>query len=778
MNSENEASELLSEVDFGKLILVVKKSIIWVLLFFATSLFVAYTFLRYTPPIYESSSVIKIKQENEAHQINFARGGNSGEELNDLSGEVELIKSKIIYDQVISNLNLWITYHAEGRLMDEEKFGQSVYEVTNYNLLDERMYNRKIYFTLQGNKKFEVEYDIDGKYYTKIFSINEEVITPHFTMKITFPDRNDVKGDNLYFIIHDRNDLYRYIAGNLSVMPNDRSGTIQINFKDNNRQKAKAIVNQVDSTYLVLTLEDKKKKNEQSIKYIDSQLEKTGEDLKRYEILRESFSQKNSTSDINVEFRRLVDELHRVQNELSSGQVYYDVINNVITLFEKDSISTGVPLLVYINDDRMSKLSEELMTVNNEVNELLKSRTSESLIIKMKTAELNEKKIKVLNMLYDLRDSERQYIEDDKAIEKELWNRIQSLPPKVTMQSQLIRQSNLYGDFYNMLQEKKLEYEIAQAGIVQEFKILSPASLPYMQISPNRAMIYIYAVVVAITLSLIVLILRYMLHNTLISEDDFRRCTNTPILGVVPKHKRKMDVSQLVVHLNPKSSISEAFRSLRTNLEFLSNSKKEKKTFSVTSTISGEGKTFISANLSAIIALSGKKVVLLDLDMRKPKVHLAFGAHNVEGMSTLLIGKTSIDDAIQKTEVHDLDFISAGPVPPNPSELILRDSFDKLIKSLHERYDVILIDTPPTGLVTDGVLIMKKVDVPLYVARSEYTKSDFQKNLNSLYALPEFKNLALIINGASLSGRYGYGYGSYYEEEETPTLFQRIFKRS
>jgi len=212
-------------------------------------------------------------------------------------------------------------------------------------------------------------------------------------------------------------------------------------------------------------------------------------------------------------------------------------------------------------------------------------------------------------------------------------------------------------------------------------------------------------------------------------------------------------VSRLVVDKNPKSAISESIRSIRTNLDFISSAKK-KRLISVTSTISGEGKTFVTVNLGGIIALSGQRVIILDLDMRKPKVNLAFGAENIKGVSTILIERHSVQECIQPTTIESLQFISAGPTPPNPSELILSDRFDQMLQELFLTYDVILIDTPPVGLVTDGILIMRKADIPLYIVRAGYSRKAFIKNMNRLMRSSNLTRMCTILNDAQSGGRH------------------------
>jgi capsular exopolysaccharide synthesis family protein len=216
-------------------------------------------------------------------------------------------------------------------------------------------------------------------------------------------------------------------------------------------------------------------------------------------------------------------------------------------------------------------------------------------------------------------------------------------------------------------------------------------------------------------------------------------------------------------------------------MEFLMPSKKKKRIITVTSTVSGEGKTFVSLNLAGVIALSDTKVVILDLDMRKPKIHMAFDEENHAGISTILIGKHKLQDCIRRTTISTLDYIGAGPTPPNPSELILRPELDVLLKELHLYYDVIVIDTPPVGLVTDGILVMKKADLPIYVVRADYSKRYFVKNVNKLVKNNSFSKLSIILNGFKHLSQYGYGYDySYYQgydDDDNKSGSQGLFKK-
>jgi capsular exopolysaccharide synthesis family protein len=236
---------------------------------------------------------------------------------------------------------------------------------------------------------------------------------------------------------------------------------------------------------------------------------------------------------------------------------------------------------------------------------------------------------------------------------------------------------------------------------------------------------------------------------------------SVPMLGIVPNYRDTIPISQLLVDKKPKSIIAESLRSIRSNLEFLSTSDGPK-VLAITSTISGEGKTFVALNLAGIIAFSEKKVIILDLDMRKPKIHVGFGVPNDKGMSTILINRNTIEDCIFKSSLNNLDFITAGPVPPNPSELIISAKMLDVIAELKKKYDLIVIDNPPIGLVTDGIRIIKMADYPVYVFRENFSKRNFVQNVKKLINDNNINNLSIIVNSVDIK-RSGYGYSGVYD---------------
>ena len=255
-----------------------------------------------------------------------------------------------------------------------------------------------------------------------------------------------------------------------------------------------------------------------------------------------------------------------------------------------------------------------------------------------------------------------------------------------------------------------------------------------------------------------------MIHN----ENELRNLLPSKIgyLGSIPKVKMEADNSQLMVHLKPKSALAENYRHIRSNMQFILDNERSN-VIAISSSISGEGKTFVSLNLAGIYTMSDKKVIILDLDLRKPKIHLGLKVENKEGMSSILAGKEVWQNLIQSSDqVKNLDFITSGAIPPNPSELILNGVLDTVISELREIYDIIIIDNPPVGIVSDGFNVMNDSDCPIYVVRANYTKRAVMQQVTKLVEENRLRDLYVIFNDVVLNtSSYGYGYGGYYSDD-------------
>jgi capsular exopolysaccharide synthesis family protein len=288
-------------------------------------------------------------------------------------------------------------------------------------------------------------------------------------------------------------------------------------------------------------------------------------------------------------------------------------------------------------------------------------------------------------------------------------------------------------------------------------------------------MIYGIGFVAGLTFCVMFLGLLYVLNNKVTSLNELEQVAGVPALGIIPAlHNRQGP--ELHIIDQPKSMVSEAFRSLRTNLDFFS-ANANKKVIAISSTVSGEGKSFVAENLGAALAQSNKKVVLLDLDMRKThRVNISKQPKDQSaGVSTILINKSTWQDCVINTTQEKFDFIPAGTQPPNPAELLLNGSFESLLNELRHEYDFVILDTPPVGLVADGITAMKKADISIYIFRANYSRRDFLHNLRRIINLNKLPNVTSVLNGMPMPyNSYGYG---YYEDRSTKGFLNSLLKK-
>ena len=763
-NRHKQLGDQFKGIDFEKLISLVQKSVFWVLVIFAITNVAAYLVIRWSKPLYESESQLKIDVKSDASEMGIG-GLADNQNLNIISGEIELLRSRMFFNKVIDSFNLDISYYTVGNILYDERYGNSPFAVT-YHLQDYRWLDRKLYVDILNEQQFGLSLKEDDKA-AKVYRFGEKIDLGGMELSIRLSENYDLQEDYQYFfIINSREALLNYLSNNLVVEPlNLKANTIKIAFKDHNRYKARDLVNVIDTLYLAFSAEEKNLENKQKIDWLDTELKQIEVQLQTFEDYFEDFTIKNRTNDLNKDLSNTIEQINLVDSQRFELSKKISKLNELT-----EQLATNNHTLINVRPNRYPR---DIASAVDELNEAVRARDRLGLSYNETTFALTKKdkeieilKGSLLEELSELRSAWGERLTELNDQKAELEKSFVEIPGKNTEFNKNQRFYKLYEEFYLSLMQTKAQFEIAEAGTTTDLKILSTASLPGIPISPNKTIIHGIGLVAGLMLGLLFIGIRYLFHNTISNLNELERLTDKPILGSVPKTSEKMQVTKLIINKNPKSSVSEALRSIRTNIEFMINGK-EKKVVSITSTVGGEGKTFVAVNLGAVIALSKKKVILLDLDMRKPRAHLSFDDEVAQrGISTILINKHSVADCIQKTPVNNFDYIPAGPSPPNPSELLLNPEFEQLLDGLKKEYDLILMDTPPVGLVTDGLLAMDKADLAIYVVRANYTKKSFLKTLNRLIQLKKFHQLALILNALPKTSNSRYGYG-YYEDERS-----------
>ncbi len=760
----HQSSETIADIDFEKLKSIIRKSVYWLVFILAVCNLSAYLLIRWTKPVYESESQLKLEFKSEASALginNLVENQN----VNHISGEIELLRSRLFFNKVIDAADIHVSYNYRGNILDDERYKQSWFNV-DFGSQAGVLYDKEIDIKYIGGENFILSYSfIDGIYsqqhkFAEIINTGgaEIIITPNANF-------NDEAEDGHFFVIHSRRALENYFVNNFDVQPlNFQANTIRLSLKDNNRFKANELINIIDSLYLQYSEQQKTVENNQKIDWLNNELEQIGGKLEGYEDYFEKFTLNQRTNNLDKVLSETISAINIIDSQR------FELDKKIIALGKlSDQIIDDEIKPLAIND---GQFSADLVNDINQYNGIL-SKNRRVIESYSRSTQAYKSTLQEITRAKDFLKAsianKRQYLVDAQNSLQQRKNSLEvsfnRIPSKDREYKKAKLYHSLYEDHYLALMQVKTDFQVARAGTKTDITILSSASLPGQPIAPDKLIIHGIGFVFGLVLSFVFVAIRYLVSNSITNLAELEKLTGSPILGAIPRYTAgKLNETRMVIDDNPRSSISEALRSIRTNIEFLSSSKTNK-VLSVTSTVGSEGKTFVSVNLGGIIALSKKKVVIVDLDMRKPRVHKAFNLEpDDKGVSTILINKHSIADSIRDTTIDTLKFIPAGPTPPNPSELLLNGSFEKLLSDLRAEFDIVILDTPPSSIVTDATLIMKKVDVPIYVFRADYSKKSFVDTLNRLIHVNKFDNISVVLNSLPNTGNKKYGYGYYLDK--------------
>ncbi len=789
--------ELNDEFDIFLLLKIIRSRFLFISIICLLCGVGAFLYLRYSDVIFEAKAVLQVKSDNTAGKVLNLESTQGN--VDELEENVELIKSKTFLKRVIAKLPLDISYYNKGVFKVFETYQSAPYIVEVKNKT-RNITNKQLFIRFNDTKTFTL-YNI-----TKTLKLTQQ---PNVWFKledaevrITLVNPATALGlkEEMYFTINDENTLINYYLSKLSVsILNPAAKTIVISFKDFTALKTSDIANAVVNEFNSFDIERKSASSQKILSFIDGQLANVYADLRKSEGDLETFQRDNKLSsnpkEVSSNYATRLNDLDEDITKIKLEKSVLTEFQSALTQNKDADVYKLLPMLAGTQyEGSMSLLISNLQELLMRREKALYDINTHSSNIKNIDYQIDIQKKLIIESIANIRNkiASKENSMNQKIAEFE--GKFLAIPTKEIEYARLERLFNINEKFYTLLLEKKAEYSISNAGFVSNNTILEEAIEPHAPVSPNRGLAYATAIALAVLLSLINVVFSYLMHNEIITLNDISRNTNTSILGIVPNYDEPMAHSQLIIDKSPKSLISEAFRSIRTNMQYIAQGG-ESKLMAVTSTISGEGKTFVSVNLGGIIAFSGRRVVICDLDMRKPKIHHAFGTDNKVGMSQLLIGATTLEECVQHSSIKGYDYITAGTIPPNPSELILSKKMEEIIELLKSKYDLVIFDNPPIGIVSDGLHIIKKVDFPVYVFRSNYSKKQFITNLNVVREDHDLKNLSIVLNGVSrqtnsygYGQNYGYGYGygyggGYYEDgqskkKENSNWWKKIFPKT
>ncbi|MDD4235146.1 MAG: polysaccharide biosynthesis tyrosine autokinase [Bacteroidales bacterium] len=757
--------------DLRTFLIIFKRSFWIIVLIFILAIIIGIVKYRYTLPVFETKVILQIKQENQTNRI---LNIDYGLTQTDLSYALELIQSKTFLNNCLKKLPLEVEYYKKGTFLSSEIYKQSPFAV-ELNVSNSAIYNQNIYIYFINNK-YLLRYKIGSNEYEFILTPDEWhpiyggeiIVTYNSPDRIKSEEANNNRS-NYFFVLKNPESVYKTVSSNLNVRVHKESArTIMLTYSDNNPNKAADILNNIAESYLTYELEQKSQSANNVINYIDQQLDVIYKQLEDNEKEMHDFRKENKIppgikefgygkfSFLTTKISDIEDNIIKLELEILTlkqvkQQIYEEPDFNV---YEVMSLLYGTSSQGFMNS-----MIGSLQSLMDKKELLLFDVTQNNLKIQMIDEQIDRKKELIASFIDSSIERLDQKITDYSSMITEFESQmfVDSAYKEIEF-AKLNRIYSINENFYYELIRTKAEYMISQAGFVSDNLILEKASAPKMQKKPILSQILLIAIIIAILLSTGIITIRYLLYNKIRSIDDITAFSDITILGGVPKSKIKSEVSQLILHNRPKSMLAEAFRNIRSNLEFI-NSESKSKIITISSTISGEGKTFVALNLGAILAMAGHKVILLDFDLRKPRFHKSFQVENLKGISTILIGRHNIEECLKNTEIENLSFISSGPIPPNPSEILMGKGYKNLLSELKQNYDYIIIDTPPIGIVTDAMISYQIADYPIYVTRSEISPKVFIEHINEFAETSKLKNLSIVLNGVeSSNSAYGYGY--------------------
>ena len=780
-----QENEEKSSFDFATIYTVLILNWKWFVLSLIICMGAAHIYLRYATPIYQSAAKLLIKDDEGSGS---RRGGNSIQSAtnlgiisnsNGIDNEMEILKSRTLAQQAVYDLKLYVNYRHEGKLKDHVLYGDQEVNI-DMDLEHLKKLNAPMNFKITREGR---NYHVTGSYYVPIDnnSFNPEAVNIDKTfsaLPATIGTRVGIVKFTLNgnYMLRDGESLKatmiapeiaagKYV-GSLNVAQASKTTTIvDLVLNDEIPQRAIDYLKQLAIVYNRQANEDKNEIAVPTEQFINQRLETINTELGNTEGQLENYKKRNNMVELKMNASQAVanaDQYAQKLNEANTQVALLDELTKYMN--EPSNRHQPIPSNVGLSDASATSLINEYNRIALQRNQLLHSASENSPTVTPLTAQLDDLNSSIKRAMTQARAGLKIQRNSIAAQAGKYEGQINNTPEQERMLTQIGRQQEVKSGLYLMLLQKREENSISLAATADKGKLIDNPVFAG-KVTPKNSMIMLIALILGLAIPAGILFLLEFFRYKIEGHNDVAKLTNLPIIAdVAIASERAKTKADIVVHENKNNLMEEIFRSLRTNLQFLL--KQHDKVIMFTSTISGEGKTFIASNVAISFALLGKKVVLVGLDIRKPRLAELFEIDNYNhGITNLLVKDevnwNNVKEQITPSGINDnLDILMAGPVPPNPGELVTRESLEQTIEHLKEHYDYILLDTAPVGLVTDTLSLGRISNATVYVCRADFTQKASFGLINSLSMEKKLPNMSIVLNGVDLSKtKYSYYYG-------------------
>ena len=751
----------------------------------------ALIYLRYATPTHQMSVKMLIKDEVNNRRSNGQMLANMQDfgfitNSTGIDNEIEILKSRILALEAVKDLKLYTEYYTKGRVkeqllyktqpinvdLDPEALGEMNMNATiSFNLKLERVKNK--YVLTSRNKQMPLEASFSSfpatvktQYGSLTFTKNVPLeVSKHVEINNELAD-----GEFMYILIYPPMSVAAKYANALTVAPTSKMTSIaQLTINDIDPNRAADYLKQLALCYNRQANADKNEIAYKTEEFINGRLEKIDAELGATEGQLEAYKRRNNLTQLRIDATQVLNLSSQYTNQLSEANTQLQLLDYLREyVADPKNQYQLIPSNVGLTDPISASLINSYNQDVQNRNRMLEAASENSPQVLTLTNTLDRTQVSIKEALMQARkaaDIRRQGIQSQYNLYQ---NKVANTPEQERILTQIGRQQEVKSGLYLMLLQKREENSISLAATADKGKLIDEPAYGG-KVSPKGAIIMLAALVLGFGLPLLFSYLLQILRYKVEGHEDVARLTNLPIVAdVAVANDVDKSAAGIVVHENKNNQTDEIFRSMRTNIQFML--KADQKVILFTSTTSGEGKTFNAANLAVSFALLGKKVVLLGLDIRKPALGRLFNITDRQvGISTLLVRDnitwSDVQSQLRPSCVNaNLDLLLAGPTPPNPTELLARETLGDIVKILREKYDYVIMDTAPVGLVTDTLQIAKHTDVTAFVCRADYTPKSSFGLINTLAQEQKMPNMCIVINGIDMSKKkygYYYGYGKY-----------------
>lgn len=766
---EIEQSE---RIDFKKILYLLRRQWHWLALFGALGIIGAYLYTSISQPKYWISTTILVPEKSTELNINDIFKGGIDMPSNNIYNQIEIIKSYYTVNRALINLNWRTSWYEKDFFAWKGIYKKEPFEVQEApNFINPK--NIAIYITPSGGDNYLIKFKgIIYKGYDEI-DVNYEgagvfgqaFVHKYFNFTLQKKNNNlDIKDGRYYFIFNDLDDITKSYRARLEVNIKDKkSDIIECSIIGEQPKKEVEFLNELIRVYAEGKMDFQNEAMQRSLDFINNQLSGISDSLNTASTKFTEFRSKNNVIDLGAEGTMVMNNLKEIETERAKAQIQLDYFQNLLNYIESSNDLTQLvaPSVIGIQDASLNSLVLKLGELYNRRQIVSFSAKENNPTMVMIDKELRQTKFQLAENLRNLIDNATRNINSQAERQSKISVQLNKLPQKEQQMVNIQRQFNLTNEIYTFLLQKRAETNIALASTIPDVQVIDVARPESVyKTGLDNEMIIFLGFIMALALPIGYMIVINIFDDRIRAQNDIEKNTDIPILGNIIHGLSK---SELAVYENPKSSIAESFRVLRTNLQYMLKGSVGN-VISIHSTNPNEGKSFSSVNLAAILAMNNKKVLLIGADMRKPRQHKIFNLDNDKGLSTLLIGRDEIDQVIKPTIIENLFLLPSGPIPPNPAEILSTPEMKNLIDNARSQYDFIIIDNAPTSLVTDGHIVSQLSDLNIFILRygvSHKTQIDL---MNQYKSAKTIENMAILVNDIKTNA-FGYSYYKYYQYE-------------